>query len=207
MRDNKSVNQITATNKQPAIHLFVMIEEAYISWKYPEAKRSDLMLKQPDRIVIYPQRDSRPDYLLCWIPPGNFSDVSGDSPETVSELEEYYPKGIETEFSQDGFNEFGINLPYNLEMLRQAYSTLSDAGIFAEVNFVDIKRLQDYVGKKDDPNIQELVDKFSNEEISLDDLKQNQIFKKLLKEPKSKGGEDPSEAFQKLSGQMKSSEE
>lgn len=165
------------------------------------------MLKQPDRIVIYPQRDSNPDYLLCWIPPGNFTDVSGGSAEIVSELEEYYPQGIETEFNQDGFDEFGIVLPYDLETLRQAYLDLSAAGVFAESNFIEIKRLQEYVDSKDDPNIQELVERFSINEISLDDLMKNKVFKKLLVEPKTKGGEDPGEAFQKLSGQLEAPEE
>jgi hypothetical protein len=164
------------------------------------------MLKQPDRIVIYPQRDSKPDYLLCWIPPGNFTDVSGGDPDTLSELQEYYPTGIETEFSQDGFDEFGILFPWDLNELRQAYLTLSDFGILTEINFVDIKRLQAYIDKKDDQNIQKVVEKFSDGEISLDELKKNQIFKKLLEAPKTRGEEDPGEAFQKLSGQMESSE-
>lgn len=164
------------------------------------------MLKQPDRIVIYPQRDSNPDYLLCWIPPGNFTDVSGGSPETVSELKEYYPTGIETEFSLDGFDEFGISLAYDLEKLREAYLTLSKAGLFIESNFVDIKRLQDYVDKKDDQNIKDLIEKFSNEEITLDDLKEEPLFRRLLEEPKTKGNEDPGEAFQKLSGQLENSD-
>ncbi len=164
------------------------------------------MLKQPDRIVIYPQRDSKPDYLLCWIPPGNFIDVSGGDPDTLSELQEYYPSGIETEFSQEGFDEFGIIFPLDLNELRAAYTRLSDSGIITEINFVDIKRLQDYVDKKDDPNIQELVKKFSNQEISLDEIKKNPIFKKILEAPKSRGEEDPGEAFQKLSGQLESPE-
>lgn len=164
------------------------------------------MLKQPDRIVIYPQRDSSPDYLLCWIPPGNFTDVSGGSPETVSELKEYYPTGIETEFSLDGFDEFGISLAHDLGELREAYLTLSEAGLFIESNFVDIKRLQDYVDKKDDQNIKDLIEKVSNEEITLDDLKEEPLFRRLLDEPKTKGNEDPGEAFQKLSGQLENSD-
>ena len=164
------------------------------------------MLKQPDRIVIYPQRDSSPDYLLCWIPPGNFTDVSGGSPEVVSELEEYYPTGFETEFSQDGFDEFGISLTYDLEELREAYITLNDAGIFIESSFIDIKRLQDYLDKKDDQNIKDLIEKFSNQKITLDDLKQEPVFRKLLEEPKTKGNEDPGETFQKLSGQLENSD-
>ena len=164
------------------------------------------MLKQPDRIVIYPQRDSRPDYLLCWIPPGNFVDVSGGDPDILSELQEYYPTGIETEFSQEGFDEFGIKFPLDLNQLRGAYSTLSDSGIISDVHFIDINRLQDYVDKKDDQKIQELVEKFSRQEISLTEIKKNPIFKKLLETPKSRGEEDPGEAFQKLSGQLESPE-
>ena len=164
------------------------------------------MLKQPDRIVIYPQRDSSPDYLLCWIPPGNFTDVSGGSPDTLSELQDYYPTGIETEFSLDGFDEFGISLAYDLEALREAFLFLSDSGIFAEVNFIDIKRLQDYVDNKDDQLNKGLIDKFSKGEITLDDLESDPILKRLLEEPKTKGHEDPGEAFQKLSGQLDNSD-
>lgn len=164
------------------------------------------MLKQPDRIVIYPQRDSNPDYLLCWIPPGNFTDVSGGSPETLSELQEYYPNGIETEFSQDGFDEFGITLSFDLNELREGFLTLSNAGVFAEVNFVDINRLQDYVEHQDDQNIKDLIKKFTSEEITLDGLKEDPILRKLLEEPKTKGHEDPGEAFQKLSGNLESSD-
>ncbi len=164
------------------------------------------MLKQPDRIVIYPQRDSSPDYLLCWIPPGNFTDVSGGSPEIVSELQEYYPTGIETEFSQDGFDEFGITLAFDLEGLREEFLSLSDSGVFAEINFVDIKRLQNYVDHKDDQNIKDLIKKFSKGQITLDDLKEDPILRKLLEEPKTKGQEDPGEAFQKLSGQLENSD-
>ncbi len=164
------------------------------------------MLKQPDRIVIYPQRDSSPDYLLCWIPPGNFTDVSGGSPDTLSELQDYYPTGIETEFSLDGFDEFGISLAYDLEALREAFLFLSDSGVFAEVNFIDIKRLQDYVDNKDDQHNKDLIDKFSKGEITLDDLKSDPILRRLLEEPKTKGHEDPGEAFQKLSGQLDNSD-
>jgi len=164
------------------------------------------MLKQPDRIVIYPQRDSSPDYLLCWIPPGNFTDVSGGSPEVVSELEEYYPTGFETEFSQDGFDEFGISLTYDLEELRGTFLTLSDAGIFAEVDFVDIEKLQDYVDNKNDPTISDLIKQYSNEEITIDDLKSDPILRRLLEKPKTKGHEEPGEAFQKLSGQLDNSD-
>lgn len=164
------------------------------------------MLKQPDRIVIYPQRKNNPEYLLCWIPPGSFKDVSGNNPDTVTELQEYYPTGIETEFSQEGFDEFGISLPYQIEDLREAYLFLFKSGILVELNFVDVKRLQDYVDKKDDQNIKDLIKRFSDHEITLRDLKHNPILGKLLEEPKSKGHEDPSEAFQKLSGQLDTSD-
>ena len=164
------------------------------------------MLKQPDRIVIYPQRDSSPDYLLCWIPAENFTDVSGGSLEVKSELDEYYPTGFETEFSQDGFDEFGISLTYDLEGLRETYLMLSDVGIFAEVDFVDIERLQDYLDNKNDPIISDLIKKFSNEEIAIDDLKSNPILRRLLEKPKTKGNEEPGEAFQKLSGQLDNSD-
>lgn len=164
------------------------------------------MLKQPDRIVIYPQRDSSPDYLLCWIPPGHYSDVSGGNPEIVSELQEYYPGGIETDFSQDGFDEFGISLTYDLNELRDGFLELSDSGVFAEINFVDIERLQDYVDHKDDQHITELIKKFTKGDITLNELKEDPILRKLLEEPKTKGHEDPGEAFQKLSGQLENSD-
>jgi len=159
------------------------------------------MLKQPDKIVIYPQKDSKPDYLLCWIPPGNFGLVSGNDPEIENELHEYYPTGIETEFSQDGFDEYGISLPYDLDPLREAYLELRDAGMFKELDFVDLKRLQKFVGEKDNQQIQETVQKLSDQEINLEDLKEEPILGKLLEETKTKGSEDPGEAFQKLSGQ------
>ena len=160
------------------------------------------MLKQPDRIVIYPQKDSKPDYLLCWIPPGNFALVSGGNAETESELKEYYPTGIETEFSQEGFDEFGISIPYDLDALREAYLELSKAGMFDEVDFVDLKRLQKYVAEKDDNKIQELVEKLSEKDIELEEVKQEPVLGKLLEEPKSTGREDPGEAFQRLSGNL-----
>ena len=162
------------------------------------------MLKLPDRIVVYPQKDSELDNLLCWIPPGNFSFVSGDNTETESELNEYYPTGIETEFSQESFDEFGISLPsnYALDALREAYFGLSKAGMFNEIDFVDLKKLQKYVAEKDNPKIQELVEKFSNQDITLEELKQEAIFEKFLEEPKSKGSQDPGDAFQQMSGKL-----
>lgn len=160
------------------------------------------MLKQPDRMVIYPQRDSRPDYLLCWIPPRNFVDVSGGNPDLLTELEDFYPTGIETELSQDGLDEFGIIFPYDIDQIRQAYLDLNEFGIFTEIDFVDLRWLEDYLEQKDDPKILDLLDKFSKEEISLSELKKETLFKKMLSEPKSKGEEDPGEAFQKLSGQI-----
>lgn len=160
------------------------------------------MLKQPDRIVIYPQKDSKPDYLLCWIPPGYFAFVSRDNTETESELKEYYPTGIETEFSQEGFDEFGISFPYDLNALREAYLELSKAGMFDEVDFVDLKRLQKYVAEKDNNKIQELVEQLSDKDIALEEVKQEPILGKLLEEPKRKGSQDPGEAFQQMSGKL-----
>ena len=129
------------------------------------------MLKQPDRIVVYPQKDSEPDNLLCWIPPSNFSFVSGDNTETETELKEYYPTGIETEFSQESFDEFGISLPsnYDLDALLESYFKLSKVGMFDHINFVNLKKLQKYNGEKDTPKIQKLVEKFSNKDMTLEE--------------------------------------
>ena len=162
------------------------------------------MLKQPDRIVVYPQKDSEPDNLLCWIPPSNFSFVSGDNTETETELKEYYPTGIETEFSQESFDEFGISLPsnYDLDALLESYFKLSKVGMFDHINFVNLKKLQKYNGEKDTPKIQKLVEKFSNKDITLEELMEEQIFGELLEEPKSKGSQDPGDAFQQMSGKL-----
>lgn len=162
------------------------------------------MLKQPDRLVIYPQKDSKPDYLLCWIPPSNFGFVSGGSAETEAELEAYYPDGIEVEFTQDGLDEYGISLPdsYDLDALRKAFMYLNEIKCFEEVNFINLKGLQKYVLEQDDKEIKNLLEKFADGKIKLDDLKKNEILRRLLEEPKSKGKEDPGEAFQRLSGKL-----
>ena len=162
------------------------------------------MLKVPDRIVIYPQKDSEPDHLLCWIPPSNYSFVSGDSMETETELREFYPTGIETELLQDSFDEFGISFPsnYDLDLLREAYLKLRKTGMFKELKFVNIKKLQRYVEKKDDLLIQDLVKKYSDQKITLEQLREEPIFAMLLEEPRSKGSQDPGIAFQQISGKL-----
>ena len=162
------------------------------------------MLKVPDRIVIYPQKDSEPDHLLCWIPPSNYSFVSGDNPETETELNTYYPTGIETELLQDSFDEFGISFPsnYDLDLLREAYLKLRKTGMFKELKFVNIKKLQRYVEKKDDLLIQDLVKKYSDQKITLEQLREEPIFAMLLEEPRSKGSQDPGIAFQQISGKL-----
>ena len=89
------------------------------------------MLKQPDRIVIYPQRESNPDYLYCWIPPKYFGFVAGGSKKIEAELEDYYPMGIEAEFSQEGFYEYNLSLPahYEIKALHEAYGELHKTGM------------------------------------------------------------------------------
>jgi hypothetical protein len=162
------------------------------------------MLKQPDRIVIYPQRDSKPGYLLCWIPPREYSFVSAGSQDIEDELHDYYPTGIETEFSEEGFEEFGISIPYEITEISQTFLNLQKAGVLDELEFVELKRIAAYIKDQDSQSVQDSLEDFSNGKITIDELSQTQAFKKLLSEPKTKGGEDPGEAFQKLSGQMES---
>ena len=44
------------------------------------------MIKLPKKIVIYPQKNSKPDYLLCWIPTDGYKQVASNQ-EVQEELE------------------------------------------------------------------------------------------------------------------------
>ena len=168
-----------------------------------------MKLKQPDKMTIYPQRDSNPDYLLCWIPKNSFGLVTRGNAKLQSELEEIYPSGIETEFSKDGFDELGISLPreYDLDEMRKTFIHLSKSGLLEEVKFISLENLQELINEKGVSGVEKLTEKLTKGVLDVEIAKNINYIRKVVKEPPRKGDEDPRQAFRRLSGELDADKE
>ncbi len=156
------------------------------------------MIKLPKKIVIYPQKRSRPDYLLCWIPPDFYKDVSIDQ-EVEKEMESDYPNGIEIELSEDGLQEFGIQLNATPEKLRQAYLELNSEDALPESGMVESAMLEKILEEREaGRSIEEITKPPQPDALSFDITESDPLH--LLKEgPEMIGDEEPQELFQRLS--------
>jgi hypothetical protein len=156
------------------------------------------MIKLPKKIVIYPQKLDVPDYLLCWIPPESFQDVSGNS-QVEEELTKYYPNGLEIELSDDEFDEFGIRFETTPEKLHQAYLELADKGMFPASGMVELEILTAYIEERGSGHsINEITDTTQPGSLSFS-VSGGKLGQMIQAGPEMVGEEDSSDFFQRLS--------
>ena len=156
------------------------------------------MIKLPKKIVIYPQKRSKPDYLLCWIPTDGFAQVAMNQ-ETREELETDYPNGLEVELSEDGLEEFGIQFAASPEELRQAYLELNDQAVLPESGMIEVASLEKFIRERSGGrSIEEITQPAPLEALSFGVTESNPL--QYLKEgPEMVGDEDPQNMFQRFS--------
>lgn len=156
------------------------------------------MIKLPKKIVIYPQKLERPDYLLCWIPPDSYQQVTSEARDE-EELSRFYPNGIEVELSEDGLDEFGIQLPVPADELRQVYLELNELGTLPESGMVEVYVLEEYLSEKEAGRSPEEITRPSLPGEASFSISEGDLVQKMGAEPEMRGEEDPQDLFQRLS--------
>ena len=155
------------------------------------------MIKLPKKIAVYPQKRSNPDYLLCWIPPGSFKDVS-DNPEVEQEPENFYPHGIEVELSEDGFEEFGITLDIPHEKLRQAYLELNEQGALPNSGMVEVEILEEFIAEREaGRSMEEIASPLHPDEVSFG-ISEGELLSKMRSGPEMTGDENSQDLFRRI---------
>lgn len=156
------------------------------------------MIKLPKKIVIYPQKKINPDYLLCWIPPESFTEVSIDS-QVEAELTQFYPNGIEVELSEDDLDEFGIQLQLSPEKLRQAYLELHEQDALPQSGMIEVEVLGEYIVKREaGRSIEELTSPAELDSVSFS-IPEDDLLSKMQAGPEMTGEEDSQDLFRRLS--------
>ena len=163
------------------------------------------MIKLPKKIAIYPQKLNNPDYLLCWISPDAYKDVS-NSPEVEEELESFYPNGIEIELSEDGLEEFGIKLDTAHEKLNHAYLELNEQGALPDSGMVEVEILEEFIAEREaGRSLEELTSPVQPDSVSFG-ISEDELLHKMQSGPEMIGDEDSQDLFQRISvRQIKSS--
>lgn len=155
------------------------------------------MIKLPKKIVIYPQKRSKPDYLLCWIPADGYEKVAINQ-DVKEELETGYPNGLEVELSQDGLEEFGIQFKYSPDELHAAYLELNGQDVLPESGMVEVEALERYIGERSEGrSIEEIMQPSPPEGLSFE-VGGSEPLQNLKEGPEMVGEEDPQDLFQRM---------
>jgi hypothetical protein len=156
------------------------------------------MIKLPKKIVIYPQKRSKPDYLLCWVPANAYKDVATNQ-EVQDELESDYPSGIEIELSEDGLEEFGIQFESSPDELRQAYLELNEQDLLPQSGMIEVDSLERIIGERGSGrSIEEITQPSPLETLSFG-MAESDPLQNLKEGPEMVGEEDSQNMFQRLS--------
>jgi len=155
------------------------------------------MIKLPKKTVIYPQKRSKPDYLLCWIPADGYEKVAINQ-DVQEELETDYPNGLEVELSEDGLEEFGIHFEYPPDELRAAYLELNAQGVLPESGMVEVEALEGYIRERSaGRSIEEIIQPSPPEGLSFE-VGGSEPLQNLKEGPEMVGEEDPQDLFQRM---------
>ena len=156
------------------------------------------MIKLPKKIVIYPQKRSKPDYLLCWIPPKSFEQVANNQ-EVQEELSNDYPSGLEVELSEDGLEEFGIRFESSPAALREAYLELNEQDVLPLSGMIEVESLERFIGERGSGrSIEEITETSPPETLSFG-VSESDPLQSLKEGPEMVGDEDPQNLFQRFS--------
>ena len=155
------------------------------------------MIKLPDAIVIYPQKKSVPDYLLCWIPANEYRRVV-QKPEKRAELEKLYPRGIEIELSEEGLQETGISLEVTPEQLQQAYLELLEEDLVPDTGMVELSALKEYLDEKERRSREELSSGLTDRMGRFEELDEGDLLRKIRTPPPMSEGDEPWQVYRRL---------
>ena len=156
------------------------------------------MIKLPKKIVIYPQKKSKPEYLLCWIPAEYYEQLVFDQ-DDKEELEGDYPSGIEVELSEDGLEEYSIQFGTSSEELRRAYLELFEQDVLPESGMIEVESLERYIGERSGGrSIEEITQPSPPETLSFG-VTESDPLKHLKDGPEMVGDEESQNMFQRFS--------
>jgi hypothetical protein len=155
------------------------------------------MISLPESITIYPQRQSDPAYLLCWIPARAYRRVVRTKVRRA-ELRKLYPQGVEIELSDEGLEETGVALPVEPERLRQAYLDLARAGLLPESGLVGLEALQAYLEEARQRPRPELTAALADQLEHMEELGEDDLMRRIAQGPPMSEGEDPADAYRRL---------
>jgi hypothetical protein len=94
--------------------------------------------------AYYAASPNEPEYLLCWIPAGELAQLASQG-RVRPDILEYYPTGLEVEVSQQGLDEFELDLGASPEALRQAFKSLRKMGALPESGMVEAASLEQMI--------------------------------------------------------------
>jgi len=159
--------------------------------------KESVMIKLPKTIAIYPQKHTKPDYLLCWIPSDRYQDVAINL-EAEEELNRFYPNGVEIELSEAGLQEFGVNLHAPQEELRLAYLELYAEGMLPDTGMIEIEILERYMADKEaGRSIEEITSPAPPDTLSFG-IGEVDLLSRIKEGPEMTGDEDSLDLFQRL---------
>jgi hypothetical protein len=156
------------------------------------------MIKLPKKIVIYPQKRGKPDYLLCWIPADHYEQVAANQ-QIQEELESGYPNGLEIEFSEDGLEEYGIQFEFSPEELRQAYLEVNQQGVLPKSGMIEVETLVGLINERSSGRSIEEITQPAPPEAHSFGVVESDPLRELKEGPEMVGDEDPQDMFKRFS--------
>jgi len=155
------------------------------------------MIKLPNEMVIYPQSEHNPSYLLCWVTPQDYAQLAA-SPEALQDLQRFHPDGVEIPLTQEALQEYGLELPASLDALRRAYLGLMESGSLEERTMVKAEPLMEIARHIEQDKV--APDSLASaESFEALDPKLQHAIDQIDKPPRMKNGQDAADVFQRMS--------
>jgi hypothetical protein len=94
-----------------------------------------MKIRMPKVRAYYSASQNEPEWLLCWIPPDDLAQLASQG-RVQSDILDDYPNGLEVEVTDQGFEEFGLQLDASPSALREAYARLRESNALPESGIV-----------------------------------------------------------------------
>jgi hypothetical protein len=103
-----------------------------------------MKISVPNERAYYPASPNEPDRLLCWIPPDDLVELVRQG-KVQEDILDYYPSGLEVEVTQEGLEEFKLDLGASAEELQEAYLGLQRQRALPKSGMVAAASLEEIV--------------------------------------------------------------
>jgi hypothetical protein len=103
-----------------------------------------MKIRVPNERAYYPASPNEPERLLCWLPPDDLKDLVRQG-KVQDDILDYYPSGLEVQVSEQGLEEFKLDLGASPEALQKAYRTLRQRHAVPKSGMVTAASLQEMV--------------------------------------------------------------